>query len=393
MLALSEGGRRVLPEATAALHSALAALVERAGGAPANTTTLRPPRPLPTFAPLFASPAAGGPGEAAAWGEARRLACALAVRLCDVLIPPAFTALPAGPAGTAAGAATAAAPPASVDLQLDQATLMDASVAPGGGAALSLRGGSPAAAGPGGPLQALAALPLPLASAPELLDPCLSGLALIAAASAPAPADVLAALRHLAGARDAVGARRGPLRLLEAVGPPPSVRQLAPLLEDPSAAKPGKGGIAQQAAAARKAGGAAAAAEDDAAAREELRQLQRQRRREMRGAARELKRDREFVVRATDAKAATRDAERTQNLRSLMTLLEEQQRTAKEAVRGAKHGGVRGHTAEASKSMLHVGRTKADRVAGKQRGKDAVGGGGGARGPKPGSPGAKAGRK
>ena len=379
MLDLSAGGRRVLPEAVAALHSALASLVRRHGGAAGapQQLLLGLPRLLPTWSLLVDGGADGGRDDAAAWASALRLACSLTARLCDALIPPAFAALPA-----AAAAASVTSDPLS--LSLDQATLLDAAVAPGGDAALSLRGRAPAH-GPGGPLAALAGLPLPLPSAPELLDPCLAALATLAAAAAAPSQAVLATLRHVAAARDAVAARRGPLRLNEASGPPPSVRQLAPLLEDPASAKPGKGGLAQQTAAARKAGGAAAAAEDDAAAKEELRQLQRQKRRELRGAARELRRDREFVVRATDAKAAARDAERTQTLRTLMVQLEEQQRTAKEAVRGAKRGGgVNGHTAEGSSSMLHVGRTKADRVAGKQRGRDAEGGGGGRVGAKPG---------
>jgi nucleolar protein 14 len=156
------------------------------------------------------------------------------------------------------------------------------------------------------------------------------------------------------------------MRMHEQAGPPPALKTYAPLMEDVNAP------YAARMAAAAKGGSAASKAAEEAAAREEVRKLQRALQREKRGAARELRRDREFIVRAEDQKRAVRDGERSAKLKELMTELQQQQATFNQQVRGG--GGIGKKADIVTPGMLHSGKKKFDRRARK------MGGGGGGRG-------------
>lgn len=105
-----------------------------------------------------------------------------------------------------------------------------------------------------------------------------------------------------------------------------------------------------------------------------MRKLRRQQKREMRGAVRELRHDREFVVREEDAIRAARDVERTAKHKEIMGFLEEQQATFNQIVR--KGGGIKKPVdpSEMRPALLNTGKKKADRVARKRSSGHAKGG-------------------
>ena len=274
-------------------------------------------------------------------------AATLTDRLVDLLVPPAF--LSATRAQRVSYASAAAAPAGdAARVAVHAAT----------GATLS------------GPTSLWTALPgAPYLAAPDVLAPVLSAashilaaLAAPAARSAPAAGAIARVLtassaRWLAAAA-AVTAVRPPLRLHDGSGLPPAIRMLAPLVEDVNAPRAGARGTAE-----------AAGGDADLEAREEIRKLQRAKKRELRGAARELRRDREYLVRASDAVRAKRDAQRDAKYREVMNQLETQQATLKQAV---KKGGGLAKAPKSSKSEgggagapppPPTGRTKADRLA------------------------------
>jgi hypothetical protein len=271
--------------------------------------------PLSLLAPDAPRGARASRGVVAA-GALRGALAALAA-LTDLLVPPAFLA--AESEARRALAAGAAAPASNAGLALG-----------GSAAAAAIRARARARGGGGGgggvPLVPLTETSAPILAAPEILDGAADALArLLAAGAGPLRAAgvkpppllhaVRAALSRVVAARDAVAAARGALRFGEEVAGPRGIRMLTPLLED----VPGSGKVGAPGLAARD--------EDAEAARAkaEARGLQRQLKREKRGASRELRLDRAFVVKAKDGVAATRDAERSATLKGLMSDLQRQQ--------------------------------------------------------------------
>jgi hypothetical protein len=287
--------------------------------------------------PVPASLLSGGCGGGG--GGARADACAAALRgglllfeeLVDNLVPPGFLALSAAAARDA----------------------VDAGLAPSGNAAKRLMPGGGAR---GAPLLPLTGTLVPAPCAPEVLDPLLGCIAAVLArcgggggGGALAP-PLRRALEKGVAARDALAALRRPLRLGEQSGAPSSLRLAAPLVEAVAGAR-GRGG------------GAAATAEEEAAhAKAEVRTLQRRAKREARGAARELKLDRAFLVREADRVAGARDAERAGATRALMAELQAQQATFNQQVgkRRAKPL-MRDDPARLPAHLAFVGKTKAQR--------------------------------
>jgi hypothetical protein len=365
---ITREGRRFVPELFGFLASLLSILGGSAGP-DASTAGLSLPVPSPNLrllhrgsavpaAPWFLKLAASAPKAAAAFripasiatesptGVTRSELCAacivtaahLAVAAAEVLVPPGF--MEASEQDRQRYAEAAVAPLGDAAKSLGSRS---AGAGSGSGAAASA---TPAAAhSHGAGVSMLAAHPntLPVASAPELLDPILNGLAMVLAQLTPAPApvkgltsaapasalvtEVTAAVKHLMALRDAVVAVRQPLRLHDQARAPPSIRTFAPLLEEVTA-RPG-GASSAPGKRVGSSNAEAAAAE----AREELRKLQRAAKRERRGAARELRHDRAFIVRQLDAAKAGREAERDATYRGLMAQLEQQQASHKQQVR------------------------------------------------------------
>lgn len=321
-------------------------------------------------------------------------------RLAAVLIPPAFLAgddegAADGP-GNGGGSGSEGA--AAAKRARRHAEVLEAAAAPNGDAAVALASEARAAIGKSGrasaAVSASAALAaVPLLAAPEVLDPAIAALARIVAAlpqpkaaakakegSSAAASAVstggaldLAQLRRspayawlhgrlssafaaAVAARDAVAACRPALRLLESAAPPPALRAFAPLLED-------VGGAGERSRARR------GEPEDEetaaARAREEVRALQRAKRREQRGAMRELRKDRAFLVREGDKAKATRDGERAGKLKEVMALLHGTAASAKAAKVASRKPGKGGARPPAAAQF-----TKADRRARKSGGGD-----------------------
>jgi hypothetical protein len=142
---------------------------------------------------------------------------------------------------------------------------------------------------------------------------------------------------------------------------------------------------------------AAVKAAEEARDREEVRKLQRTLKREKRGAVRELRKDREAIVAATDKSKAVREGERAQKFKGLLQELESQAANANllsgktKAPRGqmAGSGGKPDKTTLEDKMpwLLSTGKKKADRRARKEGG----GGQGGFKGGK-GAKGGKSGK-
>jgi hypothetical protein len=141
-----------------------------------------------------------------------------------------------------------------------------------------------------------------------------------------------------------------------------------PLFEDVNGPDPRKRGLVENDADA------------DAVAKAEVRMLQKQVKREKRGAVRELKLDRDFIARAQDAQSRSRDAERVQKGKEVMRELEtlqadfnKQVRMSKARPLSASSGGKAVAAVTAEKSAFKVaksvggfnkvGKTKADRLA------------------------------
>ena len=178
-----------------------------------------------------------------------------------------------------------------------------------------------------------------------------------------------ATLVYCVGARDAVATGRAPMRLRGAAnGGLPKVRLSAPLYEEVG------GTVGSSKSWQARQAGAGSAEEEAAKAREEVRALQRAAKREKRGAVRELKRDRAFVVAEVDRVAAERDEERKGVTKRLMSELEVLQATHNQQVgkRKAKpltkDDPARLPAHLAWKASREFGKTKADRVAGKRVG-------------------------
>ena len=347
-------------------------------------------------------------------------ACALTRALASVCVPHEFFAAATAAAlekSTVSTSGTSARSSSSSSLHSRSTMhtpgalaerLMEASTAPSGDAARALASSSGSTSTD--TLRSVHVLqPVPLACTPQVLDPLLAALATISAvaqvhwaatagaeakrlvvkptaahgsssgsgvgsgggttvaaavvAAAVALEDgVRSCLRAVVPLRDAVAALRAPLRLRERAGPAPSIRTFAPLLEDVNAPR------AASAIAAAKHSKLDASAIADAEAKEEMRALNRAKKREARGAVRELRLDRSFIVREKETVAAARDAERNTNYKELMGFLEKQAATHNQMV---KKGGGIAKQMDASGSgggtLLNVGKTKADRMA-KKRG-------------------------
>jgi hypothetical protein len=334
-------------------------------------------------------------------------------RLTDVLVPPAFHGASAAAGGGGAAEGSAAGTAAK---RARRSEILTAAAAPSGDVAVGLAAAArqanraalnpnmQAAASSNVTASAAALAATPLLAAPEGLDPCANALARIvarlppssstsskkaAAASSgggsamtaqPAPhlawlrRQLSASLQAVVAARDAVAGDRIPLRFYESAAPPPALRAYAPLLEDIG----GGAGIGASAyAGAGRTRGEEADALDAARAREEVRQLQRAKRRETRGAMRELRKDRQYVVRQTDAARAVRAGERDGKFKEVMTFLHSQQATSRQQVKkGGKVDAPQGARSRDIGAIPAAGRfTKADR-----RARKSGGGGGGAGG-------------
>jgi hypothetical protein len=251
-----------------------------------------------------------------------------------------------------------------------RANLLEAGIAPHGNAAKTIMH----ARGNGGsvfPITSGTDVPLPCA--PEILDPIINSIAAILALlpkSSPALIRnrVSETLSYIVKARDAVAVSRPPLRFLDSSGPAPAIRMFTPLFEDVNGPDPRKRGLIENDADA------------DAVAKAEVRMLQKQVKREKRGAVRELKLDRDFISRAQDAQVRSRDAERVQKGKEVLHELESLQADFNKQVRMSKArplssttGGKAVAAITAEKSALKVaksvggfnkvGKTKADRIA------------------------------
>ena len=215
------------------------------------------------------------------------------------------------------------------------------------------------------PLVPLSGTLTPFAPSPEILDPLCSALARIAASvSTAAKGTVVATLKALVAARDACGLGRQALRVHASSGPPAKLSMHTPLLEEVGKFGGWGGG--------GKLPEKGTAEEEAARARKELRALQKAAKREKRGAVRELRQDRSFVVREVDRKARVRDGERAAVTRGLMSELETLQANfnlqvgKKKSKPLAKDDPARLPAHLAWKSTREFGKTKADRRARKE---------------------------
>jgi len=175
-------------------------------------------------------------------------------------------------------------------------------------------------------------------AAPEILAPV--AVALSAAAASPAAARPLrrhlrAAARAVSGVVDASLATRGsrPLALQSRQTAPHAMPTMAPEFEedfDPDRRfRPGMTQTRRD--------------------KEEIRQLQKQHRREMRGAARELRLDAQAIAAAQDRRRGTEEAAKRERQKEVWTFLQDQATSANRAARGGLASGG--------------GATKADRRA------------------------------
>jgi len=321
--------RKLFPEAIAFVGSVLALPLPAVQPRGSSTRPLPLPAPLPNFsvpASVLAPHAVSGDGTVSmrlrggsggwwdAWDAAAQLA--LDVVGCRLLLP-----LPHAANGDAGAAWDELAVSAAV----------------------------------GGGSEPLAGTTIPFAPAPEVLDPLANAVAAVLSNGVPhkLTGAQVARLTHSLDVattrRDAWVAARPPVQLYTG-GPagtsriaPPAIRMLAPLLEPAS----GPGG-----------------AGDDGGEKAELRALARARKRELRGAVRELRLDRAYVARTAAKAADERDAERTATTRRLMSFLQEQQAAAKgRASKGTlKSRAPVGKVAGSAGSHAAGRRTKADRV-------------------------------
>lgn len=260
-----------------------------------------------------------------------------------------------------------------------RSNLHDAGISPHGNAAKTIM----SARGSGGsvfPITSGTDVPVPCA--PEILDPIINLIAALLAlipksSSVRIRSQLSETLSFIVKARDAVAVNRPPLRFLDSSGPAPAIRMFTPLFEDVNGPDPRKRGLVENDADA------------DAVAKAEVRMLQKQVKREKRGAVRELKLDRDFIARAQDAQLRSRDAERVQKGKEVMRELEtlqadfnKQVRMSKSRPLSASSGGKAVAAVTAEKSAFKVaksvggfnkvGKTKADRLArkGKMQTKD-----------------------
>lgn len=264
------------------------------------------------------------------------------------------------------------------------AKLMDASVAPNGNASKEIRGKSYGLSmNTSGNTFTITNTDIPFPCAPEILDPMINCMAAMLALipslqksiktkgfttpSASYLSNLLTTtMRELIVTRDTIATLRIPMRLQEQSGPPPSVRMLAPLLEDVNAPF-----SSNSTAIATKYPHL-----DPAVAREkeEIRQLQKAVKKEKRGAVRELRRDREFIVRAVDKAKAKRDGEREVVYKGLITDLQRQQAQMNQVLKKSK--GLMDDKEKQTKDgtpwmgVGRTGKTKADRMARKQASRD-----------------------
>jgi nucleolar protein 14 len=203
---------------------------------------------------------------------------------------------------------------------------------------------------------------LPHPSSPELVSPLLSLSAAILASlptsSPPASRPLLLQLKKLIASamerwlikRDAVAITRTSLRLRTRVAPPPALKELVPLVEDPRS---------RFSEHLSKRGPEA----EELEMKEEIRRLKKEKKREERGAVRELRKDREFVVRELDASMALREGQREAALKSLMKDLNQQQTEFKQTLKKGKRIEKEKDPTENYATLINVGKTKKDRRA------------------------------
>jgi len=175
---------------------------------------------------------------------------------------------------------------------------------------------------------------------------------------------ITSTMRELITARDAIATIRTPMRLQEQSGPPPSVRMHAPLLEDVNAPHTSTTAVSSKYPHLDP---------EVARQKEEIRQLQKALKKEKRGAVRELRRDREFIVRAIDKSKEKREAEREKVYKGLITKLQQQQAQMNQTLKKTK-GLMDDSEKQAREKMPWMGvtgKTKADRMARKQASRDA----------------------
>ena len=248
--------------------------------------------------------------------------------------------------------------------------LREAGISPHGNAAKTIM---QARGGGGSVFPITTGTDVPVPCAPEILDPIINSvaalLALLPQSSSPRiRSQISETLSFMVKARDAVAVNRPSLRFLDSSGPAPAIRMFTPLFEDVNGPDPRKRGLVENDADA------------DAVAKAEVRMLQKQVKREKRGAVRELKLDRDFIARAQDAQSRSRDAERVQKGKEVMRELEtlqadfnKQVRMSKARPLSASSGGQAVAAVTAEKSAFKVaksvggfnkvGKTKADRLA------------------------------
>jgi hypothetical protein len=231
-----------------------------------------------------------------------------------------------------------------------QVKLTAASLAPSGDAARALLRGVGADTGPAA---MLSAVPAPFPVAPEVLDPMLGNAVRLQFSKAdPLGAQLAAFVTAVTALRESVAKHRQGLKLHDRAGTTESLKMYAPLIEDVNA--PHVSTLQSKAAMTNK-----EAAE--AAMREEVRKLQKQKKRELRGAVRELRKDRDFIVREDDKLQSKRNEQRESKYREVMTMLQVQQATFNQMV---KKGGAK-PPQESTSMNVSAARvsTKADRRA------------------------------
>lgn len=387
---LTRGGRRYAPELVAFLQSTLAVFAGRgtAGGLPVAL-----PIAIPSFAPLQRNTAA------AASTSLLRMALSSSAS-SSTKIPLSIASSASTSAASSSSLATAClltalslaedvttsilVPHAFTDASnRAQSNMIDAALAPNGNAAKGVvRAGissfNRAAAAAASNGFAISGSSVPMPCAPEVIDPLVNAMAAIVAqvqgqskGSAAAGAitkAVTATMKTLVTSRDAVAAVRTPLRMHEQSGPPPSIKMYAPLLEDVNAPNSSLALAMEQGRRGKKLD----AATEEARAKEEVRRLSKAVKKEKRGAARELRRDREFIVRAGDDARKVRDKERDAKYREVMHDLEVQQASLRQQVKTSKSKPLDAQKSAEATSKMHwvgegkTGKTKADRMARKE---------------------------